>query len=66
MTSPAETRTFPGAQAPDRTRRHNANGVELAVYEWGRETDPALFLVHGGSDFARTMDVFAQIGRAHV
>lgn len=61
MSSPTETRTFPGARAPERTRRHNANGVELAVYEWGKETDPALFLVHGGSDFARTMDVFAPL-----
>lgn len=59
MTTPDETRTFPGAQAPDRTRRHDANGVGLSVYEWGKESDPVLFLVHGGSDFARTMDVFA-------
>ena len=61
MNAATETRTFPGAQAPDRTRRHNANGIELAVYEWGKESDPALFLVHGGSDFARTMDVFAPL-----
>ena len=61
MNAATETRTFPGAKAPDRTRRHNANGIELAVYEWGKESDPALFLVHGGSDFARTMDVFAPL-----
>ena len=59
MKTPDETRTFPGAQAPDRTRRHDAHGVGLSVYEWGKESDPVLFLVHGGSDFARTMDVFA-------
>ncbi|MEY5059312.1 MAG: hypothetical protein RJA51_1059, partial [Actinomycetota bacterium] len=31
------------------------------VYEWGKESDPVLFLVHGGSDFARTFDVFAPL-----
>lgn len=57
MTS--DTRTFPGARRPDRSRRHDADGVGIAVYEWGRESDPVLFLVHGGSDFAGTFDVFA-------
>jgi pimeloyl-ACP methyl ester carboxylesterase len=33
--------------------------VGIAVHEWGREEDPVLFLVHGGSDFAGTFDVFA-------
>lgn len=55
----ADTRTFPGARRPDRTYRHEADGVGIAVYEWGRETDPVLFMVHGGSDFAGTFDVFA-------
>lgn len=55
----ADTRTFPGARRPDRTRRHDADGIGIAVYEWGRETDPVLFMVHGGSDFAGTFDVFA-------
>lgn len=59
MTS--DTRTFPGARRPDRTRRHDADGVGIAVYEWGRETDPVLYLVHGGSDFAGTFDVFAPL-----
>lgn len=54
-----ETRSFPGARPPDRTRRVDADGVGISVYEWGKETDPVLFLVHGGSDFARTFDVFA-------
>lgn len=31
------------------------------MYEWGKESDPVLFLVHGGSDFARTFDVFAPL-----
>ena len=47
-----ETRTYPGARRPDRNYRHHADGVEIAVYEWGAESDPVLFLVHGGSDFA--------------
>ena len=55
----AETRTFPGASRPDRIRRHDADGVGIAVYEWGKEPDPVLFMVHGGSDFAGTFDVFA-------
>jgi pimeloyl-ACP methyl ester carboxylesterase len=55
----ADTRTFPGARPPDRMRRHEADGIGIAVYEWGKETDPVLFMVHGGSDFARTFDVFA-------
>ena len=56
-----ETRTFPGARRPDRKYRHLADGVEIAVYEWGAESDPVLFLVHGGSDFAGTFDVFAPL-----
>jgi pimeloyl-ACP methyl ester carboxylesterase len=35
--------------------------VGIAVYEWGKETDPVVFLVHGGSDFAGTFDVFGPL-----
>ena len=56
-----ETRTYPGARRPDRNYRHHADGVDIAVYEWGAESDPVLFLVHGGSDFAGTFDVFAPL-----
>jgi pimeloyl-ACP methyl ester carboxylesterase len=35
--------------------------VGIAVYEWGKETDPVIFLVHGGSDFAGTFDVFGPL-----
>jgi len=49
------------ARRPDRTTRHDAGGVGISVYEWGKESDPVLFLVHGGSDFARTFDVFAPL-----
>lgn len=59
MTS--ETRTYPGARRPDRMRRHNADGVGIAVYEWGNESDPVVFLVHGGSDFAGTFDLFGPL-----
>lgn len=54
-------RSYPGARPPDRTRHHDADGVGIAVYEWGREQDPVMFMMHGGSDFARTFDVFAPL-----
>lgn len=57
----SSTRTYPGARQPDRRSTVDADGVGIAVYEWGLESDPVLFLVHGGSDFARTFDVFAPI-----
>src|SRR5689334_15658463 len=53
--------SYPGARAPDRRRRVHAQGVELAVYEWGDAAAPPLALVHGGFDFARTFDVFAPL-----
>lgn len=52
---------FPGARAPDRRRSVDAFGVKLVVYEWGDEKAPPLLLVHGGFDFARTLDVFAPL-----
>jgi pimeloyl-ACP methyl ester carboxylesterase len=52
---------FPGARAPDRRRSVDAFGVKLAVYEWGDANAPPLLLVHGGFDFARTLDVFAPL-----
>ena len=57
--------TYPGARQPDRTRRHDADGVGIAVYEWGGKSNPVLFMVHGGSDFARTFDVFAPLVAEH-
>jgi pimeloyl-ACP methyl ester carboxylesterase len=53
--------TFPGARTPDRQYRIDANGIELATYEWGDADDPPLLCVHGGFDFARTYDVFAPL-----
>jgi pimeloyl-ACP methyl ester carboxylesterase len=53
--------TYPGARSPDRTRRVDANGVGIAVHEWGGADDPPVALVHGGFDFARTFDTFAPL-----
>lgn len=52
-------RTYPGAQAPEREYHIDADGVRLAVHEWGPADAPPLLLVHGGFDFARTFDGFA-------
>ncbi len=54
-----EERAYPGAVAPTRAYRVDADGVGIAVHEWGSESDPVLMLVHGGADFARTFDVLA-------
>ncbi len=55
------TITYPGARRPDRHRWVNSYGVRLHVCEWGKRSDPPLFLVHGGSDFAGTFDLFAPL-----
>jgi pimeloyl-ACP methyl ester carboxylesterase len=52
---------YPGAVAPERRRSVTSHGVGLSVVEWGRAGDPPLLLAHGGSDFARTFDVFAPL-----
>lgn len=52
---------YPGAQRPDRTASVDADGVRLAVYEWGEVDAPPLLLAHGGFDFAATFDVFAPL-----
>ncbi len=56
-----DTRSFPRAQRPDRTRRVDASGVSIAVHEWGDESARPLLLAHGGFDFAGTFDVFAPL-----
>ena len=61
MTSPADTRTYPGARRPDRHRRVDTTGISLAVHEWGDEAAPPVLLAHGGFDFAGTYDVFAPL-----
>src|SRR6218665_3470316 len=61
--APADARFFhyAGARAPERQRRIDANGVGLAVYEWGAADAPPVLLVHAALDFARTFDVFAPL-----
>ena len=53
--------TYPGARRPDRRRDVDANGLRIAVWEWGDESAPPLLLAHGGFDFAGTFDVFAPL-----
>ena len=53
--------SFPGAATPDRQWRCDADGVGIAVHEWGAAGARPLFLLHGGFDFARTFDVFAPL-----
>lgn len=50
---------YPGAEEPSRRHHVDAHGVRLAVHEWGDAGSPPLFLVHGGSDFARTFSGLA-------
>ncbi|HEX9530024.1 MAG TPA: alpha/beta hydrolase [Acidimicrobiales bacterium] len=63
MTSTADETaiTFPGARRPDRSRRVDASGVPIAVYEWGDEAAPPILLSHGGFDFAATFDLLAPL-----
>ena len=51
--------SYPGAERPARHHWVDSYGVRIAVCEWGARENPPLFLVHGGSDFAGTFDVFA-------
>src|SRR6218665_979611 len=55
------TRASSTTRAPERQRHIDANGVGLAVYEWGAADAPPVLLVHGALDFARTFDVFAPL-----
>ena len=50
---------FPTARRPDRSYDLDANGLRLALYEWGDPDAPPLLMMHGGFDFARTFDLFA-------
>ena len=50
---------FPGARRPDREYSIDANGVRIALHEWGDAAAPPLMMTHGGFDFARTFDAFA-------
>lgn len=52
---------YPGAREPARCYRIDSEGVHIAVHEWGDADAPAVMLVHGGFDFARTYSVFAPL-----
>ncbi len=52
---------YPGAHRPARHHWVDSYGVRIAVCEWGDADGRPLFLVHGGSDFAGTFDVFAPL-----
>jgi len=52
---------YPGAHRPARHHWVDSYGVRIAVCEWGDPEGRPLFLVHGGSDFAGTFDVFAPL-----
>lgn len=52
---------YPGAHRPARHHWVDSYGVRIAVCEWGDPDGRPLFLVHGGSDFAGTFDVFAPL-----
>lgn len=56
-----EVRTYPGARRPDRQRTVDAQGLAIAVYEWGDPSHPPLLLTHGGFDFAATFDLLAPL-----
>src|SRR5688572_18345958 len=65
MTTPTTTApafiSYSGAVRPARHRWVDSYGLRIAVCEWGSADAPPLFLVHGGSDFAGTFDVFAPL-----
>jgi pimeloyl-ACP methyl ester carboxylesterase len=62
MIDPDDPRpVFPGAQPPARFRFVDSSGVRIAVHEWGALDDPPVLLTHGGSEFARSFDVFAPL-----
>ena len=43
---------FPGSRAPGRTRTVNADGIRIAVHDWGEPDATPILLVHGALDFA--------------
>lgn len=57
--SERDAASYPGASHPERELFVDAGGVAIRCIEWGSESDPLLFLAHGGADFAQTFDVLA-------
>jgi pimeloyl-ACP methyl ester carboxylesterase len=53
--------TFPGAVAPERTRRFTSNGVSLCLREWGDPAAAPVVLTHGMFDHGRGFDLLAPL-----
>ena len=53
--------TYPGAVAPERTRRFESLGVGLWLSEWGDPAAPPIVLCHGGFDHGRGFDLLAPL-----
>jgi pimeloyl-ACP methyl ester carboxylesterase len=51
--------TFPGAVAPERTRRFESSGLSLCLREWGDPARPPVVLCHGMFDHGRGFDLLA-------
>ena len=52
---------FPRARRPDRQRIVDAAGVGINVVEWGEADGLPMLVIHGGFDFAETLNEFAPI-----
>jgi pimeloyl-ACP methyl ester carboxylesterase len=53
--------TYPGAVAPERTRRLTSLGIALSISEWGDPAAPPVVLTHGMFDHARGFDLLAPL-----
>ena len=53
--------TYPGAVAPERTRRVESLGIGIHLSEWGDPDAPPVVLCHGMFDHGRGFDVVAPI-----
>lgn len=52
---------YPGARRPDRRTTVDSSGLALSKVEWGPADAPPIVVVHGGFDFAETLNVFAPL-----
>ena len=59
--SPGESPKYPGAIAPERTRRVRVSDLEIQLHEWGDPEAPPVLLCHGMFDHSRGFDLLAPI-----
>ncbi len=52
---------YPGAVAPERTRRVRSQRIEIHVSEWGDAAAPPLVCTHGAYDHARGFELLAPL-----